>query len=194
MSGGAFTQSDPNAGDLAVNVEGDVAHDSLDLGTSNPVKVGGHANTAYRAAVSENDRVDASYTLIGQARVAISEDPVIAGTNAWTQVTPAIGNAASTLVIKASPGKLRRLKVGNLNTTTQLFLFICNATTTAGMTGANRIETPTPIPPSGFVEIDWNTAPLVCTIGIVLGLSTSATVFTAPGAPTNALQASAQFI
>ncbi len=189
---GAFVQSDPNAGGLAVDVEGNVAHDSPDVG--NPVKVGGHANAAYRGAVGEDDRVDASYTLIGQARVAISEDPVVASTNSWTQTGPSVGDASSRLVIKVSAGKLRRLKVLNLNTTTALFLYVCNAAGVAGVTAAQLLEAPVPIPASGFVEIDWNTAPLVASIGIAVGLSTSATAYTAPGAPTNALDASAQFI
>lgn len=192
MSSSVFTTADPNAGGVAVDVEGNVAHDSPDAG--NPVKVGGHANAAYRAAVGEDDRVDASYTLIGQARVAISEDPVVAGTNAWTQAAQAAGDASSRRVIKATPGKLRRLKVLNLNTTTALFIFVCNGTVVADVTFANLLEAPTAIPASGFAEIDWNTAPLVAAAGIVIGLSTSATAFTAPGAPTNALSSSAQFI
>lgn len=189
---GAFTVADANAGGLAIDVEGDVAHDSPDAG--NPVKEGGHANAAYRAAVSENDRVDASYTLIGQQRVAISEDPVVAGTNAWTQAVAALGDASSRRAIKAAPGKLRRLKVLNLNTTTALFIYVCNGVAVADVTAANLLEPPTAIPASGFAELDWNTAPLVASTGIVVGLSTSATVFTAPGSPTNALYSSAQYI
>lgn len=192
MSSSVFTTGDANGGGVAVDIEGNVAHDSPDAG--NPVKVGGHANAAYRAAVSEDDRVDASFTLIGQARVAISEDPVVAGTNAWTQSGVLTGDASSRAVVKGSAGKLRRLKVLNLNTTTALFIFICNGTVVGDVSVANLREAPTAIPASGFVEIDWNTAPLVATTGIVVGLSTSATAFTAPGAPANALSASAQYI
>ncbi len=46
---------------------GNEAHDATDTG--NPLKVGGHANAALRSAVGEDDRVDLSCDLAGQARV-----------------------------------------------------------------------------------------------------------------------------
>jgi len=46
----------------------DVAHDAADSG--NPVKIGGKARTATPAAVAAGDRVDASFTTLGQMQVA----------------------------------------------------------------------------------------------------------------------------
>lgn len=54
-------------GGVASQIEGNVANDAAD-GTTFPVKVGGRANAAIAAAVSENDRVNGSYTLEGSAR------------------------------------------------------------------------------------------------------------------------------
>lgn len=60
------------AGD-AVLVQGDVAHDDPDSG--NPVKTGGHATTAPRAAVSaDDDRADHSTDLRGRQRTRLSGD------------------------------------------------------------------------------------------------------------------------
>lgn len=50
-------------------VIGSVAHDSPD--TQMPVKIGGFASAALRTAVSESDRVDASFDLQGQLRVLL---------------------------------------------------------------------------------------------------------------------------
>jgi|GEM_PF-1743419 hypothetical protein len=47
----------------------DVAHDAVDSG--NPVKIGGKARTATPAAVANGDRVDASFTTLGQMQVAL---------------------------------------------------------------------------------------------------------------------------
>jgi hypothetical protein len=78
-------------------VEGDIAHDSPDVG-SNPLKVGGHANAGLRPAVSEDDRVDASYDLNGRARVVAvgnvandapdSGEPVKIGARARDEANP----------------------------------------------------------------------------------------------------------
>ncbi len=59
---------------------GNEAHDAADTG--NPVKVGGHANAALRAAVAEDDRVDLSCDLAGQLRVTNEvSDPLVVGGN-----------------------------------------------------------------------------------------------------------------
>lgn len=59
---------------------GDVAHDAADSGA--PVKVGGTATAALPTAVTEGDRVQASYDLQGRARSAATVvDPLPAGTN-----------------------------------------------------------------------------------------------------------------
>lgn len=195
---GAFTLPDPNAGGVAVDVEGNVAHDSPDAG--NPVKVGGHANAGQRAAVGEDDRVDASYTLNGSARVAASDDVVAGAGGAWTQLAPGLGDASSRRVIKASPGCLRRLKIVNLSTSA-LWIYICNGTAVGDVTFANLIEVPTPIQAGGtgagggqaFVEISFEQGRLVGAAGLVVGLSTNNAAYTAPGAPTNALFVSAQY-
>lgn len=71
LDGKLWVNSSPAPSSVQM-VEGDIAHDVNDPITSNPVKTGGHANAALRAAVGENDRVDASYTLQGQARAQLS--------------------------------------------------------------------------------------------------------------------------
>jgi len=69
------TVATDSTGFLMVN--GNVAHDGVDAG--NPNKIGGHANAALRAAVDEDDRVDASFDLQGQLRITNeSSDPLIA--------------------------------------------------------------------------------------------------------------------
>jgi len=86
----------------SIDAAGDVAHDAADSG--NPVKIGGIANVADPAAVdAENDRVNASYTLTGRARVdtvgniAHSEtdsgNPVKVGGVAATAEQTAVANA-----------------------------------------------------------------------------------------------------
>lgn len=50
-------------------VHGDTAHDAADVGR--PIKIGGKANAALPTAVSEGDRVDASFDLQGRQRVAV---------------------------------------------------------------------------------------------------------------------------
>ena len=52
----------------ALDIEGDISHDAIDS-SSKPVKAGGHATAALRAAVAEDDRVDLSCDLAGQLRV-----------------------------------------------------------------------------------------------------------------------------
>lgn len=78
--GQALRRVDKDTTRLAVDIEdvtgitvtvggiaGDVAHDAADSGS--PVKVGGKANAAAPSNVSENDRVNASFTLAGSQRV-----------------------------------------------------------------------------------------------------------------------------
>ena len=60
-----------SSGDLQVDVltsvsSGDVAHDSADSGS--PVKIGGKGSAAVASAVTEGDRVNASFTLEGRLR------------------------------------------------------------------------------------------------------------------------------
>ena len=52
-------------------IQGEIAHDAADSG--NPIKTGGKATAALPAAVTEGDRVQASYDLYGQKRIMKQE-------------------------------------------------------------------------------------------------------------------------
>ena len=97
--GGALRVAQEGTGTAAMQVQGNVAHDSADAG--NPVGIGGNAVSAPSATVTAGDRVRATYSLDGQAFViavgraaidaAITGNPINMGvrcsTDAATQVT-----------------------------------------------------------------------------------------------------------
>lgn len=91
---------------LAAGIAGDVAHDSADSGS--PVKIGGKANAAAPGAVTEGDRVDASFDLTGQQRVVLASVPSHAVTNAGTFAVQAVaaGDVAHDAADSGNPVKI----------------------------------------------------------------------------------------
>ena len=77
---------------------GGVAHDSPDTGT-NPLKIGGRADTTFQAAAADGDRVDALFDVYGVQRVrndqpnrwSYHEDSASALTDATVQTAPGAG-------------------------------------------------------------------------------------------------------
>lgn len=87
--------------DLGANndIQGDVAHDAADSG--NPVKMGGTGTAALPTAVTEGDRVQASFDLQGQLRVTNeSSDPLTVdlGTNNDVTITGSVDTELPTAV------------------------------------------------------------------------------------------------
>lgn len=78
-----------------LNVFGDVAHDSAELTlTSNPIKIGGPASAALPTAVTEGDRVSASFDLSGRQRVLALGDIAHDGADTSTSNPIKIGGLA----------------------------------------------------------------------------------------------------
>lgn len=80
---------------IETEVKGDVAHDSADSG--NPVKIGGKGNAAKPGAVTESDRVNASFDLYGSQRVILpdSEGTADAAAPANVIMAGAVANATA---------------------------------------------------------------------------------------------------
>ena len=115
-------------------VIGSVAHDSPD--TQPPVKVGGYASAALRAAVGEGDRVDASWDLKGRLRAVVHE-MAAGGTTSIAQVTVDDSTTNGVQLIAAnSAGTRRRVVVTNHSTTP---VYINTGNLTAGGTAAGEI-------------------------------------------------------
>jgi len=92
------------------SVGGDVAHDAADTGA--PVKIGGKANASAPSAVTEGDRVDASFDLQGQLRVTTAT-MAVAGTVAHDAVDSGnpvkVGGKATTGLSTALPAAVSSL-------------------------------------------------------------------------------------
>lgn len=78
-----------------VNIFGDVAHDSAELTlTSSPIKIGGPASAALPTAVTEGDRVSASFDLSGRQRTLALGDIAHDGADTSTSNPIKIGGLA----------------------------------------------------------------------------------------------------
>lgn len=157
------------------NVSGPDKHDAPDSGQNNPVKVGGVATAANPAAVGEGDVVQASYTLTGAARVAVSGDaPSSSGLS--TFATPETVDANGEHLLKSSAGVL--YKVSIILTTSPAadrWLMVVNKATAAanGDDPAWRIYLPASNGDGLMADYDWGVYGLPLSSGIALALSST---------------------
>lgn len=162
------------------NVQGNIANDSPDA-DSNPVKVGGVAVAvgSTPTAVTAGDRVNAAASPSGALHTLTSPNPLTDATTYVYSVTPAtVGDASGRLVIKASPGRVRRVLVVNNDVATR-YAQVHN-TTAVGTIATGTMLTPgMPIPAGGFGYFDFSEADLACSSGIAVALSTTQTTYTA---------------
>lgn len=172
-------------GRLWVRAFGDVAHDEPDNTNPNanfPVKVGGYAATTgtVPAAVSAAaDRVNAAFSLQGALHTLTSPNPLADATTYAYSVTPAtVGDATGRLVIKASPGRLRRVLIVNNDVATR-YAQVHNTTAVGTIATGTMITPGLPIPAGGFGFFDFSEADLACSTGIAVALSTTQTTYTA---------------
>lgn len=86
-------------------VTGDTAHDAVDAGR--PIKIGGKANTSLPTAVSDGDRVDASFDTQGRQRIVADHSTGSIGngrkivTTAGTAVSLASSTACKWVQVQA---------------------------------------------------------------------------------------------
>lgn len=164
----------------AQQIEGNVLNDDPDS-TSRPVKVGGRAvaNGAVGAAVAAADRVNAAYSLNGAAHVLTSPHPITDATSyAYAVQAATVGDATGRLVLKASPGRVRRILVAN-NDTVERFAQIHNAAIVGNIATGTMLTPGLPIPAGGFGFFDFSEADLACSTGIAVALSTTQVTYTA---------------
>lgn len=97
-------------------VMGDTAHDAADVGR--PIKIGGKANAALPTAVTEGDRVDASFDLQGRQRVVTDHSVGTLGhgvtnvTTAGTDVALAGSAVCKWVVVQAQSDNTGYIAVG----------------------------------------------------------------------------------
>lgn len=179
-------------------VRGEIASDGVIGANDYPVRVGGRARaiTSLPTAVAANDAVGATYSLQGEAFVALStpiagEDrtnnvlltwDVAKSINAgWTRVH---SNSATTGAISAltAAGNMRDFRALNLSNET-LYLFIVIKSVTP-VNGDTPYHAPYPVPPGGYVQDDFGPSGLYTGAGFGLSWSTTPTTLTiAAGGP-----------
>jgi hypothetical protein len=91
----------------------------------------------------------------------------------WTVLTPTVGNASGQLVIKASPGRLRRIAVSNTSTTTGYYVQLHDIAAVGGIVTGTRRWVSIPLPANGYVEYDLGDAPLSFAVGVTVALSSA---------------------
>ena len=148
----------------------------------NPVKVGGVAaatGTVPAAVGAAGRRTNAALSLNGALHTLTSPNPIAdATTYAYTNLYATVGNATGQLVIKASPGRLRRVLVAN-NDAAQRYAQIHN-TAAVGTIATGTMAAPgIPVPAGGFAFFDFSEADLALTAGIAVALSTTQLTYTA---------------
>lgn len=155
---------------LASEIQGNILHDSAD-GVSKPVKMGGHANAGLRAAVGENDRVDASYDLRGRQRVLSTLSPIVISRNSTVALV-------ETQVVKAAAGSLWQLVVSSTSAAA-LFLQVHNL---AAVPGAGAVPIYSiHLPAGGSAGFAFDQGDPFA-VGIVWVASTTIATYTAVGA------------
>jgi hypothetical protein len=182
-----------SGGTLAAMIQGNVAHDAVDAG--NPVKIGGFADDEAPVLVSAvGDRVNQYNDRAGRLQVVFEGQ--IAGENlaldamrvlrakipssgeSWDRFDSPAATAATTFVVKATPGRLGRVRLLN-NGAVEVFVFIINNTTAVLGTIIDRGI----LPASGVLTIDYvEEDGLFHNVGICIALSTSNSSIVAPAA------------
>lgn len=184
VNGRLLVNVDAGTATLAANVQGNLANDAPD-GASNPVKVGGRAvaNGAVGAAVAAADRVDAAYSLNGAQHALTSPNPITDATSyAYSSIGATVGDAQGRLIIKANPGRLRRVLVVNNHATNTLYAQVHN-TNAVGTVATGTMMTPgMPIPAGSFGYFDFSEADLCLSTGVAVALSATQTTWSNPGA------------
>lgn len=182
LYGKIYVLTTPAPGSIQM-VEGDIANDSPDSATSNPVGIGGHAvaNGGALATVDVDDRVRAAFSRNGALHTLTSPNPIAdATTYAFTNAPSAAGNGSGQRVVKASAGRLRRAIFVNNDPSNTLYAQIHN-TNAVGTIATGTIVWPgIPVPANGgAVGIDFDDADLCLSAGIALALSTTQGTYTA---------------
>jgi hypothetical protein len=111
----------------------------------------------------------------------VSPNPIPdATTTVYSVLSATVGNATGQLVIKASPGRLRRVLIAN-NDAVQRYAMVFNAAAVGAIATGTMLTPGLPIPAGGFGFFDFSEADLACTTGIAVALSSTQTTYTAVG-------------
>jgi hypothetical protein len=179
-------------------VRGEIASDGVIGANDFPVRTGGRARaiTNLPTAVASNDAVGATYSLQGEAFVALStpiagEDRTNNVMNVW-QVGQSISpgwfntnsNGATTQQHNfiASIGNIRDIRGLNLSNQ-PLYLFLC-AKATLLVNGDVPFHAPYPVPPGGYISDDFGPTGIRSSVGWRAAWSTTPTTLTlANGGP-----------
>ena len=173
-------------------VRGEIASDGVIGANDFPVRTGGRARaiTNLPTAVAANDAVGATYSLQGEAFVALStpiagEDRVNNVMNVWplaksisTGWTYTHSNSATTQqhTFIAAAGNLQNIRALNLSSQ-PLYLFVCSKVSGL-VNGDAPWFAPYPVPPGGYVSDDFGDTGIRSSVGWRAGWSTTPTTLT----------------
>ena len=177
-------------------IEGDIANDTADSSTSNPVKIGGVANDVAPTLVTVGDRVNAFFDTAGRQitdtdRLIAGEDPVhdlllvhprltAHEQNSAAFLSPAV-NSNVGLTIKASQGRVFQLRMLVTAPAGARYLMLFNKATAPvnGDTPVWRALLPAPGGAPGEVQDNWeDIGGLFLSTGISVAMSTTIATLT----------------
>lgn len=152
-----------------VKIADNISHGAVDSGA--PVKIGGHANAGLRTAVGEDDRVDSSYDLAGQARV-IAGVTTSGGATKYKNLD--VDNTED--AVKTSTGQIYWIHCINLGSAVRYLKFY-DATVASVVVGTTVPDLTFPVPTQG----DSNGAGFVLSIPGGIPFGTAITVAATTG-------------
>jgi hypothetical protein len=190
---------DTSASGVAIEVEGDIAHDAVDSG--NPVKIGARARDVDNpfAPVAVDDRTDLVATRTGDLWVALRQklageqrEPEVDAIAVLKRVyaedshltvisAPTANTRENTRVGKSAPGNI--YEAWAFNDAAQVRYFLLFNSNVAPTTGVTIPLVPALVCPAGSnAGYDFSDTPVHFSAGIAAALSTTPGVYTAPAA------------